>query len=638
MDRTDTVAIPLESDIDDLVLREAQRTTAMQVRNVTFGLFIIILITMISLQDRVPFAYTAAWAVPLVMAMAVRAAIARRMLREFDAGDVPAERVRLWETRMRVSCMVNQTFAGSTVWFTSTSTSADDRAVLFVTVLSALFAIGTINNLAADYKSVIASIPLLMGQLIFYWAAQGTEGLSLALALIVVTALMIRFARNHSRIFRESVAMRAQKDALLAEQEVLAANQKTMLTQVRAALDEAEAANRAKAQFLAAASHDLRQPLHAVSLLSDTLALHELPEPARAVVDQQRLAINALSNMFTNLLDLSRFESGDIQPRWTDVSIRQLFAQLDIEFSPQCAERGLDWRVHAIDGAVTSDPVHLIRLLRNLLSNAVHYTSTGHVELGAAIDGDRTRIWVNDSGPGIAPEHQEEVFQPFVQLGNKARNRERGFGLGLAIARHLGNILGSALFLRSAPGEGTRFTLFARTAHTAPQFPATPADGSRTAQVAARMTIWVVEDDEFVRTAFSHQFKALGLAHRLAASPAEFRALMVHEPIPDAVIFDDMLGEEESGLDLAIELSSGSPETRILIVTANTQKARLQVIENSGFSWMHKPLTTQQMLHWLESGNAMAAEGTAGAVWPSVKGDGLRTPAPADACAPATRH
>lgn len=637
MDRTDTVAIPLESDLDDLVLREAQRTVAMQMRNVTYGLFIIIVIAMISLQDRVPLAYTAAWAVPLVTAMAIRATIARRMLREFDAGAVPVERVQQWETRMRVSCIVNQTFAGSTVWFTSTS--ADDRAVLFVTVLSALFAIGTINNLAADYKSVVASIPLLMGQLIIYWAGQGTQGISLALALTVVTALMIRFARNHSRIFRDSVAMRAQKDALLAEQEVLTANQKTMLTQVRAALDEAETANRAKAQFLAAASHDLRQPLHAVSLLSDTLALHELPEPARAVVDQQRLAIGALSNMFTNLLDLSRFESGDIQPRWTDVSIHQLFGQLDVEFAPQCAERGLAWRVHAIDGAVTSDPVHLIRLLSNLLSNAVRYTGSGYVELGAAIDGERTRLWVNDSGPGIAPEHQEEVFHPFVQLGNKARNRERGFGLGLAIARHLANILGSALFLRSAPGEGTRFTLFARTAHTAPHFPATPADGSRTAQVAADMTIWVVEDDEFVRTAFSHQFKALGLTHRLASSPAEFRALRAREPVPDAVIFDDMLGEEESGLDLAIELSSESPETRILVVTANTQKARLQVIENSGFSWMHKPLTTQQMLHWLESGSTIAPEGAAGnTVWPAVTGEEFRSPVSTDASVPATRH
>lgn len=638
MDRTDTVAIPLESDLDDLVLREAQRTVAMQMRNVTYGLFIIIVIAMISLQDRVPVAYTAAWAVPLVAAMAIRAGIARSMLREFNAGEVPVERVRQWEVRMRVSCIVNQTFAGSTVWFTSTS--ADDRAVLFVTVLSTLFAVGTINNLAADYRSVVASIPLLMGQLIIYWSGQGTQGISLALALLVVTGLMIRFARNHSRIFRDSVAMRAQKDALLAEQEVLAANQKTMLTQVRAALDEAETANRAKAQFLAAASHDLRQPLHAVSLLSDTLALHALPEPARAVVDQQRLAISALSNMFANLLDLSRFESGDIQPRWTDVPIHQLFGQLDIEFAPQCAERGLEWRVHAIDGAVTSDPVHLMRLLRNLLSNAVRYTGSGYVELGAAIDGDRIRLWVNDSGPGIAPEHQEEVFHPFVQLGNKARNRERGFGLGLAIARHLANILGSALFLRSAPGEGTRFTLFARTAHTAPHFPATPAESSRTAQVAADMTIWVVEDDAFVRNAFSHQFKALGLTHRLAASPAEFRALRASEAVPDAVIFDDMLGEEESGLDLAIELSSESPDTRILVVTANTQKARLQVIENSGFSWMHKPLTTQQMLHWLESGSTLAPEGGAdNTVWPSAPaGDELRSPLPADASVPAARH
>ncbi len=589
-------------DIDYLVLREAQKTVSLQTRHVTLGLFFIVGIAAFSLKNTVPLAYTAAWALPLLGAMAARALLARGLLRELGEGFMPQDRLREWETRMRVSCVVNQAFAGSTVWLTHAG-GGDDQAVLFVTLLSALFAVGAINNLAADFKSVAASIPLLMGQLMLFWASEGTRGLTLTVTLLLVTVLMIRFAWNHSRIFRDSVAMRAEQDALLAEQQVLTANQSAMLSQVRAALDEAEDANRAKAQFLAAASHDLRQPLHAVQLLADTLVLLPLTDEARIVVAQQKQAISALSEMFNNLLDLSRFESGDVQPRWVDVPVAQLFAQLDAEFAPQCADRGLAWRVRSADGLITTDPVHLLRLLRNLLSNAVRYTLSGHIELGAVFDGQRVRLWVNDSGPGIPPEKQEEVFKPFVQLGNKARNRERGFGLGLSIARHLANVLGSALFMRSAPGEGTRFTLFARAAQqSAPQLAAAPAESSRTAQIAAAMTIWVVEDDEFVRIAFSHQLKALGLDHRIAASPDEFRALLASEPEPDAVIFDDMLGEEESGLDLALDLSSVAPDTRILIATANTRQDRLQVIDDSGFSWMQKPLTTQQMLAWLTAG------------------------------------
>lgn len=589
-------------DIDYLVLREAQKTVSLQTRHVTLGLFFIIAIAMFSLKDTVPAAYTLTWALPLLGAMGTRALLARRLLRELDEGFMPPDRLQVWDTRMRVSCVVNQAFAGSTVWLTNAG-GGDDQAVLFVTLLSALFAVGAINNLAADFRSVAASIPLLMGQLMLYWASEGARGLTLTVTLLLVTVLMIRFARNHSRIFRESVAMRAEQDLLLAEQKVLTANQASMLSQVRAALDEAEAANRGKAQFLAAASHDLRQPLHAVQLLADTLAMHPLPDEAKVMVGQQRQAIAALSEMFTNLLDLSRFESGDVQPRWVDVPVAQLYARLDAEFAPQCAERGLTWRVRSADGVITTDPVHLTRLLRNLLSNAVRYTEHGYIELGAAFDGQRARLWVNDSGPGIPADKQEEVFKPFVQLGNKARNRERGFGLGLSIARHLANVLGSALFLRSAPGEGSRFTVFARAAQPVHQpDDATPAETSRSAQLAAGMTIWVVEDDEFVRTAFSHQLRALGLEHRIAASPAEFHALLAREPEPDAVIFDDMLGDEETGLDLAMELSSVAPDTRILIATANSRQDRLQVIEDSGFSWMQKPLTTQQMLAWLTAG------------------------------------
>jgi len=504
--------------------------------------------------------------------------------------------------------MTNQALAGASVWLTASA--GDPGATLFVTVLSALFAVGALTNLLPDSRAVLLSVPLLMGQIILYWATEGARGLSIALSLSLVLLLMIRFATAHGRSFARGERLRA-KNAVMAmraqlariEAERMRAEQSILLAQVRAALSDASAANRAKAQFLAAASHDLRQPLYAIQLLADTLRLHDLQPDADAIVEQQQRAIASLRTLFDNLLDLSRFESGEIELRRVEVGIDQIFDPLDAEFMQQCAERGLKWRVVCPPVVIVTDPVILTRLLRNLLSNAVRYTVAGSVELGAALDGERVRLWVNDSGIGIAPENHEHVFKEFVQLPNKLRSNDKGVGLGLAIARHAANALGSTLSLRSAVGEGTRFTLFLRNRVDRCTASIEKVDAlAQPIPCPSSMMIWLIEDDHFVLDALDRTVRKLGVNCRLIASPTEFRALLDTGEVPDAAIFDDMLGEEESGLDLAIDLSKRHPRTRIMIATANTRPERLRLIDSSHFTRFQKPLTSQQIIKWLREG------------------------------------
>lgn len=220
-------------------------------------------------------------------------------------------------------------------------------------------------------------------------------------------------------------------------------------------------AMRARALFLAAASHDLRQPLYAISILADTVAMHELPPEAAAALAKQRAAIAVLRGLFDNLLDLSRFESGEIRAHPREVALREVLGPLAEETEVLARARGLEWRCDLVDATVHTDPELLRRLAGNLLANAVRYTERGRVSLTARAEGDRVHVEVADTGRGIPREEQARVFEEFVRLDDPAPDRDRGVGLGLAIVKRIDALLGSHLVLDSEPGVGTvvRFSI-----------------------------------------------------------------------------------------------------------------------------------------------------------------------------------
>jgi signal transduction histidine kinase/CheY-like chemotaxis protein len=611
---------------------KALRIVSEQARFVSRGLFVILGITFVGLSDVVPVWVTAAWALPLMAAMALRTVMAKRVLTELAEQEVAPLRLKVWLQRMRYSSMANQALAGSSVWFTGSA--GDSGAALFITVLAALFAVGALTNLLPDGKAVMLSVPLLMGQLIAYWASEGTRGASIALSLALVLLLMIRFAQTHGRTFmsserlrarnavmatrarmarieaermraeeehlrREAERMRAEEEHLRREAERMRADQSRRLEQLDAARQAEKVAEQTKAKFLAAACHDLGQPLYAIRLHADTLLQFDLPPEANEAVGLQQRAIDSLSGLFASLMDLSRFESGKIEPQWGNIRIEHVFDQLEAEFKPQCVKRGIALRVVRPQCGIVTDRFLLVRLLGNLLSNAVRYTLEGTIELGAVMVGERVKLWVSDTGVGIAPEDQERVFEEFVQLPNVARKSDRGIGLGLSIARHVANLLGSNLSLHSELGKGTCFTLYVRCAEGLNTGDWNP---ERTTGADSRdsISVWIVEDDQLVLEALAGYMKRLGVRHHMISSAPDFRRLRETAELPDAVIFDDMLGGDESGLDLAIELSRSRPDIRILIATANTRAERLQLIDSSGFSRLQKPLGSKELRDWLK--------------------------------------
>ena len=267
--------------------------------------------------------------------------------------------------------------------------------------------------------------------------------------LAALTCTAVYQARLTAARFRRMVLDRMQHRALTAQ----LAREKRVVEHALAIAHEAAAS---KAAFMAAASHDLRQPVHALSLFLQTLeSMLERAEQQR-VLGRIRHTAEALETMFTNLLELSRLDAGAVDVDTRTLDLDALVARLSEEFAPLARQRGLAFAARAAGTPAWSDAVLLERVLRNLLSNAILHTAHGAVRLTVEPRADgRLSIRVVDTGTGIATHDQARAFDEFVRLGDAHRPQPAGFGLGLAIVRRIDRLLGLDLHMRSTPGRGT---------------------------------------------------------------------------------------------------------------------------------------------------------------------------------------
>jgi signal transduction histidine kinase len=446
-------------------------------------------------------------------------------------------------------------------------------------------------------------MPILMVQPTLFWLLSGIQGVVMAVILVGITWMMITSARNSMNAFVESIRIRFEKDGLLAQ--LSAEKQATSR-----ALEAAEQANRAKSFFLAAASHDLRQPLYAATLLGDTLSLHPLGTEPAALVEKQREALKVATALFDNILDLSKFEAGAVRPVLRPIRMAAFLEELGSEFRPAAEAKGLSLEMDTRDATIESDYDLLARLVRNLLSNAVRYTESGCIRLRAIEHADAVSIVVEDTGIGIPKVQQDQVFKEFQQLDNPQRSRDKGVGLGLAIVRHIAQLLGHPVTLASDVGKGTRIEVRVQrvksarlTDHSAED--ATPAGREPAAASSTSLSglrVWIVEDDPLVRDALQQYLALLGCVHRFALDRAELERLIEAEGSPDFVILDDMLGTGETGLELAGWLAQRVPPSHLLVATGNVSPERWAELNASGFHVLRKPLSAAAINEWMRRG------------------------------------
>ncbi len=369
--------------------------------------------------------------------------------------------------------------------------------------------------------------------------------------------------------------------------------------ELRAANDQLSRADAEKTRFLAAASHDLLQPIHAARLFTAGLD-RQLPESQRPLLGRVSSSIEAAEALLRSLLDISKLDAGGVQPAPMVFAVRPLLVELAQIFMPQAAEKGLSIHIGPGDALVETDRSLLQSIVQNFLSNAVRYTARGGVAMGVRRRGGAVRIEVYDSGPGIEDADRERIFREFERLGTGG---EAGIGLGLAIVERTARLLGATVDLRSRPGRGSRFAVELPVATGRMIVPSDTPDGIDTP--ACGRHVLVVDDDAEIRAATALLLRQNGFEPLVAEGPDMARSLALQA---DSALVDFHMGDNPDGLLLIAALRALHPTLRCALVTADRSEETIERCRRRHIAFFPKPADPERLIAWLGGSVVRAAE------------------------------
>lgn len=452
--------------------------------------------------------------------------------------------------------------------------------IIVICVLSGILG-GSVGLLSPVLPVFVAfSVPLVSLTTAKLWQLDDPAYGAFGVISLIYLGVLIAQTRNSSRATRAAIVLRFENLELVE--------------QANAARRDAEQANTDKSRFLAAASHDLRQPVHAQGLFLDVLARTPLNAQQKDLVNNINATCAASAEMLNILLDFSRIDAGVVKPQLQAFRLQGVLNKIEREFEPQADAKGLSYHSRETPLSVLSDPSLVELILRNLVSNAIRYTDHGGLLVACRKRGEQAVLEVWDTGIGIAPDQQAEIFKEFHQLGNPERDRHKGLGLGLAIVQGLCKTLGHELRVQSQLGRGSifRLALPLATSHVALN-PTAAALSTQTLMDGTQ--VLVIDDDEIVLSGMAQLLREWGCQVNTASS-IEQALQLAQEQAPDVVISDYRLRSQGNGAHAISQVRQlVGKSIPALLITGDTAPERLREALGAGVPLVHKPLAPDDL-------------------------------------------
>lgn len=464
-----------------------------------------------------------------------------------------------------------------------------------------VFLVLIISGIGAAAVSTHASYPPVMW--VFLGASQGLlattlftlEHNSLALLVIFYGLGLVSVTRSIEKTIRKSIIIDFRNEELLAEAVI--------------ARESAERANQAKSRFLSTASHDLRQPLHAIMLLINLLKMKAgQREEVEKIADNMESSTDAMMALFNSILDISRLDAGVSRPRIVATDLGGIIDSLLSQFKPLADKKGLLLRVEdkRVDQSSTltvmADKVFLARCMNNLVGNAIKFTGSGEVVISIQqLDDDTIQLAILDTGRGIAQRDLMKIFQEFTQVNAEQRAQEQGLGLGLSIVDRLAKLMGLKLNVSSTVGEGSCFSLEIKQAATG-VIAAVTSENTLNEVTFSGLRVLLVDDDDAVRENLAALTKSWGCEVFAASDLAGAVAAVEQAGQIDAILMDYGLRDGVTGLDVILQMYSTVLEHQppALIITGDTSPLSMEALNASGIAYIHKPAKSVTIRNFLQ--------------------------------------
>lgn len=505
----------------------------------------------------------------------------------------PARWLRMWNTGAVI---------GATLWSIAALLfygygGSFERAFLMLTIYS--FAIGAVPYMASQTPLFLTCMGLYFIPMILRTALNGGENdLQLAGIWCLMCLCTLGLGRAFRNMFGEMVSLRshAQDLAKKLHGEMKAAE---------AAQRDAETANRAKTQFFAAASHDLRQPLHALGLFAEALRNRSKDEEVAQLVNSINSSVDALEGLFSELLDITKIDTGGVDIEPEHFAMRDLFTRIRLHFEPTAFEKGLMLSFHGEQHFAYADPLVVERILRNLISNAIRYTEDGGVLVSCRRRGDQLLLQVWDTGIGIAEKEQGRIFEEFYQTQSNRPlepHHRKGLGLGLAIVKRLADLMGTDLTLRSRVGHGTVFSCLLPIGRAPRLQPVSQSSKPALGVTLDRRHIVVVEDELAVMEGLQVLLKGWGATVSVFDSVRSVEAWLERTqddtdlPRPDLIMVDYRLPEQLTGIDAIKKLRGRfGQDLPAILVTGSTMTQHEEEARQHNFHVLLKPVVPTKL-------------------------------------------